>query len=51
MITMDRLEQAGSSKWAKCKARDFLGSEAYELYAAATRDERNAAVGPFSAAC
>jgi len=45
------MEQAGCSKRSRCKARENLRNEAYEQYAAVTKGERNAADGPFSAAC
>jgi hypothetical protein len=39
------------SKMPRCKAPEILRSEAYYMYAAATKDEGNAADGRFSAAC
>jgi hypothetical protein len=44
------LKQAGCSKWPRCKARDDPANEAYEPYAAVSREEWNAADGSFSAA-
>ncbi len=35
-------------KRSRCKARENPANEAYELYAAVSRGERNAADGPFS---
>jgi hypothetical protein len=35
----------------RCKAPEFLRSETYFLYAAATKDEGNAADERFSATC
>ena len=44
-------ERAGCSKRSRCKARENPANEAYEPYAAVSRDECNAADGPFSATC
>ena len=44
-------ERAGCSKWSMCKAHFDPATEGYELYAAGSREKRNAADGPFSATC
>jgi hypothetical protein len=40
----------GWSKMARCKAGEILRNKAYLLYAAATKNERNAVDGLFSTA-